>query len=89
MTKSNSNINFSFSISWYFVAEALETFPSQSNFQQIKAFGTMVVNFFWKFAIILIIIGLLTLIMFWLCNVIGTQKWCKTAVTIAMQNLAP
>ena len=69
------------------IPEALETFPSQSNFQKIKAFDTVVGSFLWKFAIILI--GLLTLIMFWFCNVTGTQKWCKTAVTIALQNLAP
>ena len=79
------NINFLSSVSWCFVAEALKTF--QTNSQQIKAFGTEVGNFISKFAIILI--GLLTLMMFWLCNVTGTQKWCKTAVTIALQNLAP
>ena len=50
-----------------------------------QVFGIEVEKFIWKFAIILI--GLLTLIEFLLCNVIGTQKWCKTAKTIALQNL--
>ena len=74
-----------------FCCRGLENFSilSFKNPQQIKAFGTEVGNFSSKFAIILI--GLLTFMTLWLYNVYvtGTQKWCKTAVTIALQNLAP
>ena len=80
MTTWNSIIKFplEYIVSWCFVAEALKTFPPQSNFQQISS----------ESLIAIILVGLLTFMMFWLCNVTGKQKWCKTAVTTALQNLA-